>query len=340
MTMQNIANTMKAFCFNSFSRGHFKWCDRAPIPKIGPHEVLVKVHGASINHMDYFAAQIPVFRMARHNQPGGFDLAGTVARPGDKILDFKSGDRVYGFGQGFAEYAKVKPWMIARAPSNIDDLAVLAAYPSVAVTAHQIVQKCWLQRAYADRVKKVLVIGASGGVGSSLLQLFKHYGPDDIEITAVSSSIHEQHCLSKGATKFIDYTKQKVPQEIAKGSLDMIVDTVSGNIGTPRYVDDCMPLLNHAGLYISTNSLRPRDYVEKAVSLFTGGNPINHQFELFMMNPFRCKADLEAITSLVESEKFNLEINEVLPFKEESIRAGLAHVEERHSVGKTVIRIS
>ena len=334
---------MKAFCYSYFGSGHFKWCEACPVPTVGRNDVLVRMAGSSFNHMDYFSAQIPMVRVAQHNRPGGFDLSGTVVALGKDVRNFSLGDRVYGFGQGFAEYAKVKPSMISAAPEVGADLVDLAGYPSVGVTALQILKKHWLDLSFADRVKNIVIIGASGGVGSSLVQLSKHFGSPDMAITAISSGKNEFFCKSLGATGFIDYTKihnAELSSVISKNSVDLVFDTVSGNIGTPNYVNDGLSLLNHTGVYVSTNSMRPKDYLNKAWETIAGPSPCNHQFELFIMNPLRATKDLRELTLLIEQGKFKLPIDGRVPFTEPGMREGLAKVERRHASGKTVIRVS
>ena len=342
MTKIYRPSLMSALCYNAFGRGHFKWCANTRVPKVGSHDILVRVAGASLNHMDYFAAQVPLFRLFMNNSPAGFDLSGVVVETGSKVREFVAGDHVYGFGRGLAEYARVKPWMIAHTPEEAVPLSDLAAYPSVATTALQIINNCWLHRAYPERVRNIVVIGASGGVGSSLLQLARIYGPSDLALTAVSAGKHEQHCLTKGATRFVDYTKltKGLSSAIPPNSVDIIIDTVSGNVGTPYYVNEGLKLLNHTGIYVSTNSRRPTDYIGKAASLLTGSNPVNHPFHLFMMNPFRARYDLHQIAGLVTDGKFSINVDQRLPFTEAGIREGLARLEERHSTGKLVVQIS
>lgn len=339
-----VPKTMKACCYSSFGRLHFRWMENASVPSVGKNDILVKVSGSSVNHMDYFSAQIPPVRMLRHHKSGGFDLSGMVVQVGAKEKKFKPGDRVFGLGQGFAEYACVKPWMIAHVPPTLPDLQALGAYPSVATTALQILNKYWLKRAFPDRVSRVVVIGASGGVGSCVTQLTKALGPSrDLKITAVSSGKHEAFCRSQGASDFVDYTKlsdHKLSRAIERGSVDLIIDTVSGNIGTPNYVDDAKTLLNHTGVYVSTNSLRPRDYAEKFITMLLGESPLNHSFELFMMNPFSAHDDLEEIAKLVAENKLKVHIQESVSFTDESMRRALEKIEHRHMAGKINIVVS
>ncbi len=336
-----LPRTMRAFCYSSAGLGNFKWSGACRVPSLGRTDILVKVSGAGFNHMDYFAGQIAMLRLLRRDRPGGFDLSGTVVSVGKNVADYSPGDRVFGFGQGFSEYARVKPWMIHSIPKGAIDLVDLAGYPSVGVTALQIVKTSWIDRPYPNRVKNIVIIGASGGVGSSVLQICRLLGPGDVNITAVSSSANEQFCRSLGASTFIDYSKLNgcLSSAIEKGTTDLIIDTVSGNIGTPDYVKDGMQLLSPSGIYVATNSLRLRDYVGKIASIMMGFDPLNRQFQLFMVNPFRASADLAELTSLIENRKFRMKIDERVPFTEEGMRYGLEKLEGRHASGKRVISV-
>ena len=338
-----IPRTMKALLYSSLGRDHFNWTDSSSVPGVRDGDILVKIAGASLNHMDYFAAQIPLFRIMRQNKPAGFDLSGTIVATGKSVKQFSVGDRVFGFGQGFAEYAKVKPWMVTHAPVKFADLPALAGYSSVGVTALQIVNSSWLNRAYAERVKEILVIGGSGGVGSSVIQLCKLLGPPGVSVTSVASGKNEALCKSLGATGFINYNNlggKELSSVVGRDSVDLIIDCVSGNIGAPNYVDDGMTLLNNKGVYVATNSLRPKDYFGKLMTAVIGSNPVNHRFTLFMVNPFRASQDLKEISHLIDSRGFSIPIDRVIPFTENAIRGGLAKLEQRHASGKTIIQIS
>ena len=340
--LYRVPERMKAFCYGSVGRGHFKWCESTTVPPIRTSEVLVKVAGSSVNHMDYFSAQIPPFRMMRHNKPGGFDLSGTIVKVGDSVQDFKLGDRVFGFGPGFAEYTKTLPRFLAKVPDLITDLSSMGVYPGVGVTALQILNKSWFKRSFPHHVKRLVIIGASGGVGSSLIQLVKAKGDPDVSIIAVSSGANKHYCMSIGANEFVDYTGLNgvLSSAIPNNSVDLIIDTVSGNIGTPDYVKDGLTVLNSTGLYVATNSMHPTDYLRKLAAILAGGPVTKYPVELFFMNPLNAQADLAEIARLVAENKFKLEIQRTVLFDEEEMREALVLIERRHQSGKTKVLVS
>src|SRR5664279_1955857 len=157
-------------------------------PPVGDHEVLVRVRASSANPWDWhFIRGEPVLmrpagiggiRKPKFLIPGG-DLAGTVAQVGAHVTGFAPGDHVYGFGHGaFAEYVAVPQANVARKPSNLT-FEQAAAVPLGAITAIQGLRAGGLQVG-----QHVLVLGASGGVGTFAVQLAKHL---NAEVTAVCS---------------------------------------------------------------------------------------------------------------------------------------------------------
>lgn len=289
--------------------------------------------GSSINHMDSFAPQIPPYRLLMNGTPGGFDFSGTVREVGNEVRHFGIGDRVYGFAPGFCEYTKAYPWLISSVPKSIEDLSAMACYPSVGGTALQILRKHWLD--VHRKVSRILIIGASGGVGSSLIQLARHYGGPKMHITAVASTRNADYCSSIGADQFIDYKKTHgLSCLLPKSSFDLIVDTVSGNPGVHDYVPDAFGLRSSEGTYVSTNSLNPQDYVRKFTGLQRKG------FDLFVMNPFAAASrELPEISRLVEAGALTLRREQDVLFNEDSMHRAMKHFQERHTQGKMLIRI-
>jgi len=333
---------MKAFCYSAFGSTPFTWKTSVAVPQVWRGGVLIKVAGSSTNHFDYFITRIPPARWVMSGWPGGFDVSGTVVACAADVKTFSVGDRVFGFGQGFAEYATTRSWLLAKIPDNVDDVSKMGMYPSVAVTALQMLNQCWLDRPNADRVKKVLIVGASGGVGSSLLQLIRAKCDKPLSIIAVSSSKNEEYCRSLGATDFIDYGKLpngRLSGSVAGGSVDLVFDTVSGNFGTANYVSNGMSLLTpSSGLYVSTNSIQPMDYVRKLARWITGRKNTS-QFELFMVNLLRAQKDLNEIAQYVKDKKFDLQASETIVLSEENMRTALEKMETRHQTGKIHVKI-
>jgi len=180
-------------------------------PAVGDQEVLVSVRASSANPWDWhFIRGEPVLmrpagiggiRKPKFLIPGG-DFAGTVAQVGAHVTGFAPGDHVYGFGHGaFAEYVAVPQGNVARKPSNLT-FEQAAAVPLGAITAIQGLRAGGLQVG-----QHVLVLGASGGVGTFAVQIAKHL---NAEVTGVCSTGNLDLVRRLGADHVIDYTNQDI----------------------------------------------------------------------------------------------------------------------------------
>jgi NADPH:quinone reductase-like Zn-dependent oxidoreductase len=180
-------------------------------PRVGDQEVLVRVRASSANPWDWhFIRGEPVLmrpagiggiRRPKFLIPGG-DVAGIVEQVGGRVTGFAPGDPVYGFGHGaFAEYVAVPAGNLARKPANLT-FEQAAAVPLAAITALQGLRAGGLQAG-----QHVLVIGASGGVGTFSVQIAKHLGA---EVTGVCSTGNIDLVRRLGADHVIDYTKQGI----------------------------------------------------------------------------------------------------------------------------------
>jgi len=180
------------------------------MPVVGAEDVLVSVRASSANPWDWhfirgepflFRPGLGGARKPRFPVPGG-DLAGTVERAGSGVTAFKPGDEVYGFGHGaFAEYIAVGQGSLASKP-GILTFEQAAAVPLAAVTA-----LLGLRAGGIRPGQHVLIIGASGGVGTFAVQIARHLGA---QVTGVCSTRHVDLVRRLGAEGVIDYTKQGV----------------------------------------------------------------------------------------------------------------------------------
>jgi NADPH:quinone reductase-like Zn-dependent oxidoreductase len=180
-----------------------------PLP--GENDLLVKVHAASLNQYDWHLLTADIFLvrfmgggvLKRKNARLGADVAGYVEAVGKSVTQFRPGDEVFGdlagHGNGsFAEYVAAPEIAFARKPQNLS-FDEAAAVPMAAVTALQGLRDEGKIRAG----QRVLINGASGGVGTFALQLAKHFGA---EVTAVCSTRNADQARSLGADHVIDYT--------------------------------------------------------------------------------------------------------------------------------------
>ena len=202
-------------------------------PEVGDDEVLLRVHAAGLDrgawHMmtgKPYLMRVSAFGLRKPKNPvPGFDVAGTVVAVGSAVTRFAAGDEVFGFARGsFAEYTVAREDKLARKPANLS-FEQAAVVPVSAVTALQAL--CDLGR--VERGQSVLVIGASGGVGSYAVQLAKALGA---EVTGVSSAAKLELVRSLGADHVLDYAAEHDSSD-GEHHYDLVLD-IGGNPSPSR----------------------------------------------------------------------------------------------------------
>jgi len=176
-----------------------------PVPK--DNEVLIRVRAASVNPLDRYSMRgaplirlIPGLRKPKDTRLG-VDLAGQVEAVGKQVTQFKRGDEVFGVGRGaLAEYACSPEDKLALKPSNLS-FEEAAALTVAATTALQGLR----DKGRIHRGQRVVIDGASGGVGTFAVQIAKSFGA---EVTAVCSTCNVETARSLGADHVIDYTRE------------------------------------------------------------------------------------------------------------------------------------
>ena len=220
-TLTTTSSTMRAVVQDGYGSVDVLRVGRLPLPEVGENDVLVRVHAAGLDRGTEhvltgkpYAARL-AFGLRRPKNPvPGRDVAGTVEAVGSAVTRFSPGDEVYGVAPGsFAEYAVGRPDKLAFKPASLS-FEQAAVVPVSALTALQAVEA-----AAVAPGQKVLVLGASGGVGSYAVQLAKAAGA---EVTGVSSSAKVALVRSLGADHVLDYTRD----DFADGSnrYDVILD--------------------------------------------------------------------------------------------------------------------
>lgn len=195
-----------------------------PDPRADDHTVLVRVRAAGANRGDVLAAEgIPYATrlttgLSRPKQHGlGADVAGVVEDVGSAVVDLKAGEHVVGWADGaFAELAVARPGLLVRKPANLT-FEQAAAVPTAAVAAWQALRKV----GGLTPGRHVLVLGASGGVGTFAVQLARALGA---EVTGVASTRNLGLVRSSGAHHVLDYTRDDVTASV--GRYDLVVDLV------------------------------------------------------------------------------------------------------------------
>jgi NADPH:quinone reductase-like Zn-dependent oxidoreductase len=300
-----------------------------PVP--GDDDVLVRVHaaGASIGDHHVVTGKPYVIRLSPHcgllrplARVPGMALAGRVEAVGAKVTTVRPGEEVYGDAPAgaFAEYAVVPAQRLAPKPANLSFEE--AAATSWAVTPLQALRDVGGLQAG----QKVLINGASGGVGSWAIQIAKAFGA---EVTAVCSGRNAEMVRALGADAVIDYTKEDFV--VGGARFDLAFDTV-GN----RALSAFRKVLNPTGTYVScgggNSSLRWLVRLAQAslTSLFT-----RQKLKTFIVSPNR--ADLLSLKALVEDRKAKPFIERRYALSE--VADALRHVGGGHTRGQVVIRI-
>ncbi|MBS7528921.1 NAD(P)-dependent alcohol dehydrogenase [Hazenella sp. IB182353] len=229
-------------------------------PKPKSHELLIKVHATSVNPSDW--KQMKNFAKLGLSYHAGADFSGVVEEVGEKVTRFKKGDAVFahkGPGGGAAsEYLTVHENHVLSVPDNVS-LDHAAGVPTAAITAwHGLITYGNLKPGH-----KVLIIGASGGVGSYAIQIAKAF---DAEVTGVSSGESIEMVKQLGADHVIDYKKNNVvKEERLFGEFDLILDMVS--IG---HYKEYFPLLAPKGQYVTSVTTK-QNFMGKLKGLFSFG---------------------------------------------------------------------
>jgi NADPH:quinone reductase-like Zn-dependent oxidoreductase len=230
--MQTISvATMKAVRAHGYGDAGMLSFEDAPLPSPGEGEVLVRVHAASVNPADWkLRAIIP-----------GRDVSGVVEAVGPGVTRFAQGDAVFGNADGaYAQYAVANEAALARKPLTVDHIHA-AAIPLAALTAWQAL----FEIAGLKEGRRLLILGAAGGVGSFAVQLAKWKGA---RVAGTASSRNQLFLMSLGVDQAIDHFGQRFEDLV--GPVDVVLDTVGGDAQRRSW-----NVLRKGGMLVSTVAL-------------------------------------------------------------------------------------
>jgi len=285
-----------------------------PVPKAG--EVLVEVHAAGVNPVDWklrqnggkgFGPPLP--------QIPGFDIAGVVAEVGSGVQRFKPGDAVFGYlalqrGGAYAEYAIALEGELARKPEKLS-FDEAAGVPLAALTAWQAL----VDNAKLEEGQAVLIHGAAGGVGHFAVQIAKARGA---HVIATASQKNHEFLKGLGADEVIDYTTQHFEEQVS--GLDVVLDSIGGDTQTRS-----LGVLAPGGILVSIVGGPPKAELEKRNVRGVG----------MLVHPDG--KELEQIAGLFDKGALKVEVSSVLPLDEaakaQELSAG------GHVRGKVVLHV-
>jgi NADPH:quinone reductase-like Zn-dependent oxidoreductase len=297
-----------------------------PVPDPLEGGVLVRVRAVSLNRGDWYTVRgRPVlirlsggFRRPKE-QRVGWDFAGTVEATGPGERELVAGDQVYGARTGaFAEYVSVADG-VARKPAGLG-FEEAAAFPTAGLTALQGLR----DRAQLREGQKVLVNGASGGVGTFAVQVAKALGG---EVTAVCSTRNVEQAQELGADRVIDYTREDFTR--TGEQYDVLFD-VAGS----RSWRECKRVLVPGGVLVQAGAPKENP-VGHIVSIRLASIGSGRRIANFVASPSR--DDLRALAELAEAGKLGPVIERRHAFAE--LPEALAYVGEGHTRGKVVVTV-
>jgi NADPH:quinone reductase-like Zn-dependent oxidoreductase len=299
-------------------------------PAPGENQVLVKVQAASVNAMDWrrFAGPSLLVRLfgggllKPKNQKLGTDVAGIVEAVGSNVTEFKPGDEVFGVAPGaFAEYACNGASKFALKPANVSFEAA-AAVPVAAFTALQGLR----DKGQIQPGQKVLIDGASGGVGTHAVQIAKSFGA---EVTAVCRTRNMDMARSIGADHVIDYTHEDFTRN---GHRYDLILAVNGN----HPLLDYRRALNPNGVCVVAGGSLAQ--VFQAILLGPLVSRVGTRKIRFMGIATTPRKDLLVIKELLETGKIAPVIDKSYPLSQ--VPQALRYLAEEHARGKVVITIA
>ncbi len=282
-----------------------------PEPKAS--EVLVKVHVAGVNPVDWkirnglgerLGLKLPIML--------GGEIAGTIEKLGEAVTGFREGDAVYGIirSGGFAEYAIAKVGDVAAKPQSLD-FENAAAIPLGALTAWQAI----FDLAHLSNGQRILITGASGGVGSLAVQLAKAKGA---YVIGTASGRNEKFVRDLGADEFVDYTKQNF-EEVVK-DVDVVFDAVGGDT-----FERAFQTLKKGGFLVTSvefpSEEKAQEFGVKAARVYCKPNA----------------EQLAAISALVDEGRLKAHVATVLPLVE--VKKAFQLSESGRTRGKIVLQI-
>jgi len=301
-------------------------------PRIGPGEVLVRVHAAGVDRgvwhlmtgLPYPVRLAYGLRVPKSPTPG-MDLAGVVVSVGAGVTRFGPGDEVFGIGVGtFAEYARAPEAKLVAKPEGLsfEQAAVVAISGATALQAVR-------DHGRVRPGQQVLVTGASGGVGSYAVQIAKAYGA---EVTGVASSAKLDLVRSLGADHVLDYTRE----DFADGTrrYDVVID-IGGNSSLRRLRRALTP----SGTAVITGG--------ETGGRWLGG--YDRQLRGAVLSPFvgqrfttfvntEALEQLEALAGLLEAGQVVPAVDRSFPLAEAA--KAIRYVQEGHARGKVVLTVA
>ena len=333
---------MKALYFTGYGKDITKQLrfEELRLDVLKPHQVLIEIHAAGINPVDYKIVQgkARIYKNPPKPSKLGFDLSGVIMEIGTEVIDLNIGDEIYskvGWDQmgTFSTHLIVDAAEVAQKPQNCS-FEEAAGLPLAACTAIQS-----LRAGKVTNGSKILIHGGSGGVGSLAVQYAKHLGAT---VYSTTSTNNIALVSSLGANHIIDYTTQDY--RIMLSNLDVVFDTVGG-----AYTEDSINVLKQGGKLI-TIAGHIDDQTTEDIGIANWLRTLNRWKGRRLIK--KCKAKdiyyrhlwtvqdkemLKEVANLVEEEVIKPLVDTIYPF-EKTIEA-LCHSQSGRARGKLIVKM-
>jgi len=319
---------MKAMIYHNYGSPDVLELKEVEKPAAMDNEVLIKVHATTVNRTDCatrkaepFFARVFTGLIRPKKTILGAEFAGQIEAVGKDVTSFKVGDKVFGFsGNNFGAHAEYmtmpEEGFLTTMPANI---SYEEAAPSTegAHYAHSFIRNANIQSG-----QKVLINGASGGIGTAAVQLVKYFGAD---VTAVCNTKNMELVKSLGADKVLDYTKEDFTKD------DQVYDAVFDTVGKSSF-SRCKSLLKPGGVYISSEM----GYMAQNLILALITPIIGNKKVMFPI-PKHSDENIILFKRLIEAGKFKGVIDRCYPLEE--IVEAYKYVETGQKTGNVVITV-
>jgi NADPH:quinone reductase-like Zn-dependent oxidoreductase len=287
--------------------------EEAPLPEIGPGHVLAKVRYAGVNPIDWKIREgnMKDFRPASFPLTLGQDFAGEIVAGDSDTGRFRTGERVFGFGEGtYAEFTVAAITLLAAIPEKVD-FAAAAALPTPGVTALQAIR----DHVQPKPGSRILIHGAAGAVGSLATQIAKRWGA---QVIGTASGEDIVYLRSLGHVEVVDYKRERFE---TVGLVDAVLDLVGGDSAARSFA-----VVKKGGVMVSTVGAANAEMAARAgiraVNMVSKGNA----------------ADLSELAGLVERGDVKPRMGEV--FRLEQAREAQDASQQGRAKGKILLKIA
>lgn len=325
---------MKSIIYRQYGTAEALESVEIDIPEVTDNQVLLKVHAVSINPADWhfmrgtpYLLRLQTGLLKPKNGSFGFDIAGVVEAVGKNVSEFSVGDEVFGESRGaLSEFALILEDQLVMKPVNLS-FEEAAAVPMVGFTALQALR----DKAKIQSGQRVLIVGASGGVGTFTVQIAKSFGA---HVTGVCSTRNVEMVRSIGADHVIDYTREEFSQ--CGDKFDIIIQT-AGNYRLAEFRNVLTPAgtFVQAGDSSGTKAVFGFSLIFGMLKTFVISRFTKQRMPAFLAK--RSKADLIVLKDLIESGKLRPVIDRIYPMAE--IADAVRYLETGHARGKVIISL-